>query len=288
LADIAAAIEALPPLREVIARHRLSARGALGQHFLLDLNLTDRIARAGGPLEGCLVYEVGPGPGALTRSLLRAGAARVVAVERDRRCVEALQDLVAAADGRLSVIEGDALAVDPRDLAAEHGGLPLRAVSNLPYNVGTVLLTNWLAQAAEFQSLTLMFQKEVAARLTAAPGSKAYGRLSVLTQWLCVAERCFNLPAEAFVPPPKVASSVVRLTPRPAPLAPADMATLERVTAAAFGQRRKMVRSSLKALGGDTGALLAQAGVEPTARAEDLPVEAFCALARAVAAGGPS
>jgi len=284
ISDIAAAIDALPPLRDVIAQHRLRARGALGQHFLTDLNLTDRIARAAGPLEGCLVYEVGPGPGGLTRSLLRAGAARVIAVERDPRCVEALQALVAAAPGRLTVIEGNALEIDPAALAAEHDGLPLRIVANLPYNIGTVLLTNWLAQAGAFQSLTLMFQKEVAERLIAKPGSKAYGRLAVLVQWLCDVERLFNLPAEAFVPPPKVASSVVQLIPRAEPLAPAEMAHLERVTAAAFGQRRKMVRSSLKSLGGDTTELLAAAEVEPTARAEDLPVEAFCALAQALVA----
>lgn len=284
IGDITAAIDALPPLREVIARHHLRARGALGQHFLTDLNLTDRIARAAGPLEGCLVYEVGPGPGGLTRSLLRAGAAQVIAVERDTRCVEALQALVEAAAGRLKVIEGDALEIDPAALASEHAGLPVRIVANLPYNIGTVLLTNWLAQASAFQSLTLMFQKEVAERLIAKPGSKAYGRLAVLVQWLCDVERLFNLPAEAFVPPPKVASSVVQLTPRAEPLAPAEMSDLERVTAAAFGQRRKMMRSSLKSLGGDVAAMLAAAEVEPTARAEDLPVEAFCALARALVA----
>jgi len=285
LSQLDAAIENLAPLRDVIARHHLRARGALGQHFLLDLNLTDRIARAAGPLEGCLVYEVGPGPGALTRSLLLGGASHVVAVERDPRCVAALQDLVTAAGGRLTVTEGDALEVDPAALARDHGGLPVRIVANLPYNIGTVLLTKWLAEASAIQSMTLMFQKEVAERLIAKPGSKAYGRLSVLTQWLCEAERLFNLPAEAFVPPPKVASSVVRLTPRAEPLAPAEMATLERVTAAAFGQRRKMVRSSLKTLRGDTAALLGAAGIEPTARAEDLPVEAFCAIARAVGPG---
>jgi len=282
MSDIDAAIEALPPLREVIARHHLRARGALGQHFLTDLNLTDRIARAAGPLEGFLVFEVGPGPGALTRSLLRAGAAHVTAVERDARCVEALQEPAGAAEGRLTVIEGDALVTDPVALAGAHGGLPIRIVANLPYNIGTVLLTKWLVQAGAFASLTLMFQKEVAERLAAKPGSKAYGRLSVLAQWLCEVERLFNLPAEAFVPPPKVASSVVQLTPRAEPLAPAAMADLERVTAAAFGQRRKMVRSSLKSLGGDVAAMLAAADVEPTARAEDLPVEAFCALARAL------
>jgi len=279
-----AAIEALAPLRDVIAGHHLRARGALGQHFLLDLNLTDRIARAAGPLEGCLVYEVGPGPGALTRSLLRAGADHLVAVERDPRCVEALQALVTAAAGRLTLIEGDALEIDPAALTRDHRGLPVRIVANLPYNIGTVLLINWLAKASAIRSMTLMFQKEVAERLIAKPGSKAYGRLSVLTQWLCEAERLFNLPAEAFVPPPKVASSVVRLTVRAEPLAPAEMATLERVTAAAFGQRRKMVRSSLKTLGGNTAALLDTAGIDPTARAEDLPVEAFCAIARAVVA----
>ncbi|MEJ2120250.1 MAG: 16S rRNA (adenine(1518)-N(6)/adenine(1519)-N(6))-dimethyltransferase RsmA [Alphaproteobacteria bacterium] len=283
--EIAAAIEALPPLREVIARHHLRARGALGQHFLTDLNLTDRIARAAGPLEDALVFEVGPGPGALTRSLLCAGAAHVIAVERDARCVEALQELVGAAEGRLTVIEGDALETDPAALSAAHGGVPIRIVANLPYNIGTALLTKWLGQARAFASLTLMFQKEVAERLIANPGSKAYGRLSVVTQWLCDVERLFNLPAEAFVPPPKVASSVVQLTPRAEPLAPAEMADLERVTAAAFGQRRKMVRSSLKSLGSDVGAMLAVAGVEPTARAEDLPVDAFCALARALTTG---
>jgi len=252
----------------------------LGQHFLLDLNLTDRIARAAEPLADHLVYEVGPGPGALTRSLLRAGAAHVIAVERDPRCVEALQDLVAAAAGRLTVIGTDALDVKVADLVARHPGLPLKVVSNLPYNIGTALLIQWLAVAGSIKSMTLMFQMEVAERLAAVSGGKAYGRLSVLTQWLCEVERLFNLPANAFVPPPKVASSVVRLTPRPEPLAAAEMATLERVTAAAFGQRRKMVRSSLKTLGVDVAKLLEAAGIEPTARAEDLPVEAFCALAR--------
>ena len=203
-------------------------------------------------------------------------------MERDPRCVEALKELVAASDGRLSVLIADALEIDPVTLAREHGGLPLKIVSNLPYNVGTALLVKWLAAADAIVSMTLMFQAEVADRMAAAPGRKAYGRLSVLTQWLCVVERLFNLPAKAFVPPPKVASSVVRLTPRREPLAPCDMAALERVTAAAFGQRRKMVRSSLKSLGGEVAALLEAAGIDPTARAEDLPVEAFCALARAL------
>jgi len=274
-------IEELPKLREVIARHRLSARSRLGQHFLLDLNLTDRIARVADPLHGHLVIEVGPGPGGLTRSLLAGGAARVIAIERDPRCIAALDGLVGAAGGRLVVIEGDALEVDEGALAAAHApGLPIKIVANLPYNIGTVLLLKWLGIAEKLTSMTLMFQKEVAERLIASPGSKAYGRLAVMTQWLCEARREFNLPASAFVPPPKVASSVVHLVPRPEPLAGAERAALERITAAGFGQRRKMVRSSLKTLGVDTAALLAQAGVEPTARAEDLPIEAFCALAR--------
>ena len=274
-------IEELPKLREVIARYRLSARTRLGQHFLLDLNLTDRIARVAEPLRDHLVIEVGPGPGGLTRSLLANGAARVIAIERDPRCIAALDELLEAAAGRLVVIEGDALEVDECALAAEHApGLPIKIVANLPYNIGTVLLFKWLGIADRLESLTLMFQKEVAERLIAAPGSKAYGRLAVMVQWLCEVRRAFNLPASAFVPPPKVASSVVELVPRPQPLAAAERAALERITAAAFGQRRKMVRSSLKSLGVDTGKLLAEAGVEPTARAEDLPVEAFCALAR--------
>ncbi|MHA1538651.1 MAG: 16S rRNA (adenine(1518)-N(6)/adenine(1519)-N(6))-dimethyltransferase RsmA [Alphaproteobacteria bacterium] len=274
-------IDELPPLGQVIARHHLSARARLGQHFLLDLNLTDRIARSAEPLPGHLVIEVGPGPGGLTRSLLTNGAARVIAIERDRRCVAALASLVEAAEGRLVVIEADALEVDELALAAEHGpGLPIKIVANLPYNIGTVLLLKWLGIADRLESMTLMFQKEVAERLIAGPGSKAYGRLAVMTQWLCEVRREFNLPASAFVPPPRVASSVVRLVPRAEPLAPAERSVLEAVTAAAFGQRRKMIRSSLKTLGVDVARLLAQAGVEPTARAEDLPIEAFCALAR--------
>jgi 16S rRNA (adenine1518-N6/adenine1519-N6)-dimethyltransferase len=282
------AIADLPPLREVIARYGLSARGSLGQHFLLDLNLTARIARAAGPLAGHAVIEVGPGPGGLTRALIEGGAAKVIAVERDRRCIEALADLVAAAEGRLVLVEADALEADEAALLDTHApGLPARIVANLPYNIGTALLIKWLHDVAaregrRYASLTLMFQKEVADRLLAQPKSKAYGRLSVLAQWLCEVTRLFNLPAAAFVPPPKVASSVVQLVPRAEPLAPADLATLERVTAAAFGQRRKMLRASLKSLGTPVDTLLSEAGVEPTARAEDLPVEAFCALARAV------
>ena len=222
-----------PPLREIIAQHGLSARKGLGQHFLLDLNLTRRIARAAGDLTGVTVIEVGPGPGGLTRALLETSAHRVVAVERDERCVTALAELVEAAAGRLQVVAGDALAVDLSTLA----DVPRAVVANLPYNIATPLLLGWLRQFDRFQSLTLMFQKEVAERLTAAPGTKSYGRLSVITQWRAEARTLFTLPARAFTPPPKVDSAVVRLTPRPQPEA-ASWPILERVTAAAFGQRR--------------------------------------------------
>jgi 16S rRNA (adenine1518-N6/adenine1519-N6)-dimethyltransferase len=272
---------ALPPLREVIARHGLAARHSLGQHFLLDRNLTDRIAREAGIPAGATVIEVGPGPGGLTRSLLATDARRVIAIERDDRCIAALAELEAAAQGRLTLVAGDALAVDWAALCRDADG-PCVIVANLPYNIGTALLIQWLHRIDAFASLTLMFQKEVAERLTAAPGGKAYGRLSVLTQWLTVPRRLFAVPARAFVPPPKVDSAVVRLEPRPAPLEPASLATLERVTQAAFGQRRKMLRASLKSLGGDTAALIAAAGVAPTARAEELSVAQFCALARIV------
>ena len=266
----------LPPLREVIARHGLTARRSLGQHFLLDLNLTARIARAAGDLATTNVVEVGPGPGGLTRALLEAGAAQVVAVERDPRCIAALTELAAAFPGRLRVVEGDALAVDPADLVAA----PRRIVANLPYNIGVTLLLSWLGRATDYASLTLMFQKEVADRLVSRPRSKDYGRLSVMVQWLCEVRREFNVDRRAFTPPPKVASSVVTLVPRSHPLAAADRADLERVTAAAFGQRRKMLRSSLKILGLDPQRL----ELDPTARAEELTVEQFCTLARALAA----
>jgi len=277
-------LDALPPLREVIARHGLAARHSLGQHFLLDRNLTDRIARAAGPLAGATVIEIGPGPGGLTRSLLATEAARVIAVERDARCIAALGELEAAAGGRLTLIEGDALETDGAALC--EAGAPCVIVANLPYNIATPLLVGWLRRIGAFASLTLMFQKEVADRITAEPGGKAYGRLSVLTQWLTRPRRLFTVPARAFVPPPKVESAVVRLEPRAEPLAPARIETLERVTAAAFGQRRKMLRQSLKTLGGDTAALIAAACVTPTARAETLTVEEFCALARALDARG--
>jgi len=279
---------ALPPLREVIARHKLSARRSYGQHFLLDLNLTGRMVRAladfmPGPaadLAQGTVIEVGPGPGGLTRALLAAGTRRLIAIEKDRRCLGALAELAAAYPDRLEILEADALKVAAEDL----GAAPRRIVANLPYNVATPLLLRWLkALAAEpgtFAGLVLMFQKEVAERLTAVPATKAYGRLSIVTQWLCEARPLFEVPARAFTPPPKVVSTVVGLKPRAEPLAPAKMAALERVTGAAFGQRRKMLRQSLRTLGVNTNALLAAAGVTETARAENLTVEEFCALAR--------
>ncbi len=268
----------LPPLREVIARHRLSARRGLGQHFLLDLNLTDRIARAAGDLSGSDVIEIGPGPGGLTRALLAAGARRVVAVERDRRCVAALRELEAVYPDRLEIVEGDALEIDAAGLAAP----PRQIVANLPYNIATPLLLGWLAQAEAYAGLTLMFQKEVAARLAARPGAPGYGRLAVACQWRCEVRMLFDVAPRAFTPPPKVTSTVVRLIPRAEPLAPADPEALAAVTAAAFGQRRKMLRGSLKRLvGGDPSALLEAAGIEPTARAEDIDIAGFCTLARA-------
>ena len=274
----------LPPLRDVIARHGLGARKSLGQHFLLDLNLTGRIARAAPDLSRGTVIEVGPGPGGLTRALLAEGAGRLIAVEKDSRCLEALGELAAAYPGRLEVVEGDALELDLTTL----GDAPRQIVSNLPYNISTALLVNWLtALAADpraFSAMTLMFQKEVAERLVAAPRSRDYGRLSVLTQWLCAPRPLFDIPPRAFTPPPKVVSTVVGLLPRERPLAPASLATLERVTGAAFGQRRKMLRQSLKSLG-DPAAWFEATGIAPTARAEELSVEDFCALAREVESG---
>jgi 16S rRNA (adenine1518-N6/adenine1519-N6)-dimethyltransferase len=266
------------PLREVIARHGLSARKGLGQHFLLDLNLTGRIARAAGDLAGVTVIEVGPGPGGLTRALLTTPARAVVAVERDERCVAALAELEQTAAGRLRVVSGDALAVDLVALAEA----PRAIVANLPYNIGTPLLLGWLRQLDCFESLTLMFQKEVAERLTALPGSKSYGRLTVITQWRAEVRTLFTLPARAFTPPPKIDSAVVRLTPRLHP-EPAPWQTLERITAAAFGQRRKMLRASLRVLG-NPEELLAEAKLAPTLRAEEVDVAGFAALARALAA----
>jgi 16S rRNA (adenine1518-N6/adenine1519-N6)-dimethyltransferase len=270
----------LPPLRQVIARHGIAARRSLGQNFILDLNLTRRIARAAAPLDDANVIEIGAGPGGLTRALLAEGARRVVAIERDRRCLAALAELAAGHPGRLDVVDGDALALDPAELVPP----PRRIVANLPYNIATALLLRWLDRIGEYQCLVLMFQREVALRLTAAPRQAAYGRLSVLVQWLSEPRLLFDVPPAAFVPPPKVTSSVVRLVPRAEPLAPAAKPWLERVTEAAFGQRRKMLRASLKRLGIPVEPLLAAAGVTPTARAEELSVAAFCALARAAAA----
>lgn len=267
----------LPPLRDVIASHGLNARKSLGQHFLLDLNLTGRIARGAGNLAVGTCIEIGPGPGGLTRALLDAGAAQVIAIERDDRAIAIQNEIAAAYPGRLTIIAGDALDVDCTTL----GEAPRRIVANLPYNISTVLLLQWLRQASAFESMTLMFQKEVVDRLSAAPRSPDYGRLSVITQWLCDVQPLFNVDKRAFTPPPAVMSTVVKLVPRAEPLAPARFQTMERVTAAAFGQRRKMLRSSLKSLG-NAGALIEAAGIDATARAEELPVEAFCALARAV------
>jgi len=267
----------LPPLREVIAQHGLTARKSLGQHFLFDLNLTGRIARAAGDLSAGTVIEIGPGPGGLTRALLAAGAGRVIAIERDDRAIAIQHEIAAAYPGRLEIVAGDALDIDVSEL----GETPRRIVANLPYNISTPLLLAWLARIDRFASLTLMFQKEVVDRLAAAPRSHDYGRLSVITQWLCEVRPLFNVDRRAFTPPPAVTSTVVLLLPRAQKLAPARFATLERVTAAAFGQRRKMLRSSLKSLG-DSEHLLAVTGIDPTARAEELTVEQFCALATAL------
>jgi 16S rRNA (adenine1518-N6/adenine1519-N6)-dimethyltransferase len=275
-----AAIDDLPPLREVIRRHGLSAKKSLGQNFLLDLNLTVRIARAAEPLENITVVEIGPGPGGLTRALLALGARRVVAIERDARALAALEEIAARYPGRLEIVAGDALSIDVREYL---GPERARVVANLPYNIAAALLVDWLTTEPWppwYDALVLMFQREVAMRIVAKPGSKVYGRLSVLAGWRTDAKILFDVARTAFVPPPKVTSSVVRLDPRPVPLA-CDAQALQRVTEAAFGQRRKMLRQSLKSLGVDTAALLAAAGIEPTARAEEIPVEGFVALARA-------
>ncbi|MGE4221448.1 MAG: 16S rRNA (adenine(1518)-N(6)/adenine(1519)-N(6))-dimethyltransferase RsmA [Alphaproteobacteria bacterium] len=270
-------VDALPPLREVIAHHGLAAQKSLGQHFLLDLNLTRRIARAAGDLTTGTVIEIGPGPGGLTRALLLEGAAHVVAIERDARCIATLASLRDAAGSRLTLIEADARHVDPVEL----GPPPRRIVANLPYNVGTHLLLGWLAGIEAYASLTLMFQAEVADRLVAAPGSGDYGRLSVAAGWRCRTRRLFDIPARAFTPPPKIDSTVVQFEPYPVPPWPADPQDFERVTAAAFAQRRKMLRGALKALPVDPGTLLARADILPTARAEELSIEDFARLARA-------
>lgn len=280
--DIAAAVAArlagLPPLRETIAAHDLDARKRLGQHFLLDLNLTRRIARAATPLSPGTVIEVGPGPGGLTRALLLEGATRVVAIEVDRRAITALQELQEAAGGRLQIIEGDALTIDLATL----GPPPRRIVANLPYNVSTALLVRWLHAAGDVADMVLMFQKEVVDRLVAVPRTKDYGRLSVLAQHVCSVQRLFDVAPSAFVPPPKVTSSVARLRPKPPSDRLADLRQLERVTAAAFGQRRKMLRGALAGLFTDPVAVLTGLGLVPTARAEELSVAEFVRLAGAL------
>ncbi|QBF31622.1 16S rRNA (adenine(1518)-N(6)/adenine(1519)-N(6))-dimethyltransferase RsmA [Thalassococcus sp. S3] len=275
------AIDTLPPLREVIATHQLSARKSLGQNFLLDLNLTAKIARQVARLTESDVLEIGPGPGGLTRGLLAEGARRVVVVEKDSRCLPALQDIASAYPGRVHVIEGDALEVGP----LAHLTPPIQIAANLPYNVGTELLVRWLTPPEWppfWQSLTLMFQREVADRIVAQPGSKAYGRLAILAQWRCDARIVMSLPPGAFTPPPKVSSAVVHLSALPAPRFEADAGTLSRVVAAAFNQRRKMLRAALKGLSPDIEDRLRTTGIAPTERAEQVSIEAFCALARAM------
>jgi len=306
------AIDDLPPLREAIRRHGLSAKRSLGQNFLLDLNLTARVARAGGPLDGVTVVEIGPGPGGLTRALIAQGARRVIAIERDDRAIAVLGEIAAHCPGRLTVIEGDALEIDwrlapvppssavgsqGRGTAAPHsppspqgGGEEKnrsRIIANLPYNIATALLVRWLGiepWPPWYDSLVLMFQREVAERIVASPGSQQYGRLAVLTGWRTQARIMFDVAPSAFVPPPKVTSSVVWLVPRAAPL-PCSRTTLERVTAAAFGQRRKMLRQSLRALGRHPQPILEAAGINPTTRAEEISVDGFVALANAFDAG---
>lgn len=276
------AIDDLPPLREVIARHGLAARKSLGQNFLLDLNLTAKIARAAGDLTGSDVLEIGPGPGGLTRGLLAEGARRVIAVEKDQRCIPALAEIANAYPGRLEILNDDALALDFTARLVP----PVKIVANLPYNIGTELLTRWLDPPAWppfWSSLTLMFQREVAERIVAQPGSKSYGRLSILASWRSDANIVMELPPEAFTPPPKVRSAVITLNALPTPRYPADSKVLSSVVARAFNQRRKMLRSSLKGLLPGIEDALVEAGIDPTDRAETVDLERFCALARIVA-----
>lgn len=278
------AIDNLPPLRDVINTHELAARKSLGQNFLLDLNLTAKIARQAGDMADCDVLEIGPGPGGLTRGLLAEGARHVLAIEKDRRCLPALAEVAEHYPGRLTVIEGDALEIDP----LSHLTPPIRVAANLPYNVGTELLVRWLTPPEWppfWQSLTLMFQREVAERIVAQPGAKAYGRLAVLAQWRSDARIVMQLPPGAFTPPPKVSSSVVHLTALPEPRFPADPKVLSHVVAMAFNQRRKMLRSALKGAAPDIEDRLTAAGLKPTDRAEQVPLEGFCALAREIAKG---
>ena len=274
-------IDSLPALREVIAANDLSARKSLGQNFLLDLNLTAKIARQAGPLDGCDILEIGPGPGGLTRGLLAEGARFVLAIEKDRRCLTALHQISNAYPERLTVLEGDALSIDPLQYLTP----PIKVAANLPYNIGTELLIRWLTPPQwppYWTSLTLMFQREVADRIVAQPGSKAYGRLALLAQWRCDPQIVMSLPPEAFTPPPKISSAVVHFTALPAQRFPADPKVLERVIAMAFNQRRKMLRSALKGLGPDIEDRLVAAGLKPTERAEQVSLEGFCNLARQI------
>ena len=268
-------IDALLPLRDIIATHGLAARKGLGQHFLLDLNLTGKIARSAGPLDSGTIIEVGPGPGGLTRAILSAGASKLVAIEKDARCAAALEDLKQAAAGRMTLVEGDALKIDYETL----GPAPRKIIANLPYNVGTPLLIGWLKNAATFNSMTLMFQKEVAERIAAGPGDPAYGRLSVICNWRCKTDYQFTIPARAFTPPPKIDSAVVGFQPYDEPPFDGDFDAVEKVTAAAFGQRRKTLRRSLKSLSPHADQILDEAGSDPSRRAETLDVAEFGRLA---------
>ncbi len=278
--------DGLPPLRDVISAYSLKADKKFGQNFILDLNLTRRIARQAGNITDCDVVEIGPGPGGLTRGLLMEGARKVHVIEADERFLPALEDIAAAYPNRLNIVQGDALAINPKSLADG----PYRIVSNLPYNIGTTLLTDWLDGGWQddvwrpgFLSMTLMFQKEVAQRITAATGDKHFGRLAVLANWLCDTQLAFDVDRQVFVPPPKVTSAIVHLTPRRAPSAEANPKILAKLTAAAFGQRRKMLRASMKQICSEPNKLLAEAGIDETARAEVLQIEEFCRLARLLA-----
>ena len=272
-------MEKLPPLKDVISRHQLRAKKSLGQNFLLDLNLTSKIARYAGNLDQFDILEIGPGPGGLTRSLLHEGARKVVAIEKDNRCIEALEEIQATFPGRLKLLQGDALSTNAR----EHLADPVRIIANLPYNIGTELLMRWLTSKtwpSFWQSMTLMFQKEVANRIVASPGSKAYGRLSVMSQWRCDTKIAFNVPATAFTPPPKVESALVHFEALKEPKFPAEVEVLEFVVSKAFNQRRKMLRGALKGYFQNVEEGLLNIGVLPTKRAEDITVQEYCAMSQ--------
>ncbi|MEK9993033.1 MAG: 16S rRNA (adenine(1518)-N(6)/adenine(1519)-N(6))-dimethyltransferase RsmA [Paracoccaceae bacterium] len=272
-------MEKLPPLKDVISRHQLRAKKSLGQNFLLDLNLTSKIARYAGNLDQFDILEIGPGPGGLTRSLLNEGARKVVAIEKDSRCIEALEEIQATFPGRLKLLQGDALSTN----ASEHLADPVRIIANLPYNIGTELLVRWLTSKtwpSFWQSMTLMFQKEVANRIVASPGSKAYGRLSVMSQWRCDTKIAFNVPASAFTPPPKVESTLVHFESLKEPKFPAEVEVLEFVVSKAFNQRRKMLRGALKGYFQNVEEGLLKIGVLPTKRAEDITVQEYCAMSQ--------